>query len=257
MIDPLYPIDITHTRDEIFLIEYDDLLQLQSEMIFYGILGLSDVHNFPTLDEICDVDPIETFEKLAMISMKPFLLELIRDDIENKENYIDDLITRALTVDTWFSRSRLTLMYAINNLVTQNYIKKIVICNKRGFERFELINLFEQFKPYLKKMQFIKANPLELLEEDDSYTTCFMRDTTEFLYALQNPERFHLDKMMMVIRNSFENVSLGIDDDGNIHPIELFNEEFSELTKDKNFQYARITAQRLPEDQIILQGGEI
>ena len=239
MPDFLYPLGEGKNRKECLLVEFDDVLQSSLEAVVYGLLAMEeDRVNFPTIDAIDVIDPIELYYSLAMLDPMSFLLTT-RKDVTIGDDYIKTVIDKAHQINTWSNRSRLMMMYAIVNLASAHYVEKVSICNERGLQWFEMEHLTNLFGKDGKKVTFYGGSVSAILEENPEYTTVFMRSTHELINLARNPEQFHLQGKMLFLRNSAENVEFIQEPTGKLVPHELFKEEIHSLSEGKPWKIAR------------------
>lgn len=238
--DYLFPTGDGKNRDEVFLVEYDDILQSSMEAVIYGLLLMpTDRVNFPAIDEIDVIDPAELYYSMAMLDPKSFLLT-VRKDASITGEYIDDVIARAHKINTWSNRSRLMMLYALVNLASTHYVKRIDIINQRGLEDFELKELEVLFGfDNMAKVNFYEGTISSILEDRPEYTTVYMRSTPELINIARNPEQFHLNGKLLLLRNSSENIEFKESEDGKLHPVELFNEQFIQLSEGRPWNIGR------------------
>jgi len=207
--DFLYPTGQGKNRDEYFLVEYDDIMQSSAEMCILATLLLpEDRVNFPIIDDMDVINPKELFEQCALVDELSLMMELRGDKDKLSQEYVEDVIRRAHKIDTWNQRSKTMIEYAIINLATQDFVKRIDFVNRRGFEPFEIAHLTGLFGKDIEKINFYQGNVAPLMKDHEECTTVFLNDPDEALMILKDPDAYHLFQSVLILRSSLRTHSI-------------------------------------------------
>lgn len=235
--DFLYPTGQGKNRNEYFLVEFDDVIQSSAEMAILGTLLLpKDRPNFPIIDQMDLINPKELFEQCMLVDDLPLMMQLRKDESLSQE-YVEDVIRRAHRIDTWNQRSKTMIEYAIVNLATQDFVKRIDIINQRGFEQFEIAHLYHLFGSDISKINILEGSILSIMKDKPEYTTVYLDDPQDALEILKHPDTYHLNQTVLLLRNSFKTHTPIPQEDGqSFHYEDKYEGQFKELCFGKPYK---------------------
>lgn len=235
--DFLYPTGQGKNRNEYFLVEFDNVIQSTAEMAILGTLLLpKDRPNFPIIDQMSLINPKELFEECMLVDDLPLMMELRKDDSISQQ-YVEEVIAKAHMIDTWNQRSKTMLEYAIVNLATQDFVKRIDIINQRGFEPFEIAHLYRLFGDDAHKINVLQGSVLSIMKDKPEYTTVYLDDPLDALEMLKYPDVYHLNQTVLLLRSSFKTHKPILRPDGSKFDHEdLYAGQFKELCYGKPYK---------------------
>lgn len=241
--DILFPKGEFVNRDEVFVVDFDDIMQSQCENIALGLLQLEEYQeDFPLLhDMISNEDSLITYFNTAPFDKYDFLQYIANRKLD--QSYMDEVCNKAFSIDTYEYQHAPMMAYAIQELAEMDYLKKITFAFHRPIYLHDIEYLEANFEKYMDKIYISEDSLLTLAAEDyekKEITTYLTADIDTMYQIATESDKYNIERVAIILCNTSKNMNLKIDEtQQQINTEERKNEEFASLIELHQFSFSR------------------
>lgn len=241
--DILFPKGEFVNRDEVFVVDFDDIMQSQCENIALGLLQLEEYQeDFPLLRTmISNEDSLITYFNTAPFDKYDFLQYIANRELE--KSYMDEVCNKAFSIDTYEYQHAPMMAYGIQELAEMDYLKKITFAFHRPIYPHDIEYLEANFEKYIDKVYISEDSLLTLAAEDyekKEITTYFTADIDSIYQIATESDKYNIAKVAIILCNTSKNMNLKIDTaQQQINTEERKNEDFASLVELHQFSFSR------------------